>query len=136
MIENQKPIGKGSDRALRDYLGFLAWCAPAAVMATFANVILVPRLNKMIEVTKSGVSESAHLEKFTSFYDLLVSNFWFIGLGVTLLLLAGERATKWWPGNRRKILVVIAWLLNFMTMIGLALVGAIALALVPLLTDS
>ena len=93
----------------------------------------------MIDVTNAEVPETSNLAilvKLTNFYDGFVGNILFVFLGVGAVVSICEVRTKWWSRHRRRMLAIVAWVVNFLVLIGLTLIGTIALALVPIVDDA
>jgi hypothetical protein len=114
------------DRPVRDYLTFVAWCAPALLAAAFTSVVLIPRLNKVIE--RSPDDQLSDIGKILSVLpDILFFHSRIILLIVVVIFVILELTAQWWPRWRRVCLMTVAWLVNLATLIGLCLLAATAL---------
>lgn len=116
--------GKKGGRPLLDYLTFVVWSAPALLAAAFAQIFLVPRLKKVIEHSPTNSDTMEDVGKIVTVLPEILffhSRTLLIVVGVLIVIL--ELAAKWWPPRRKTGLMVVAWLVNVATLIGLSLLA-------------
>lgn len=123
------PIMKpGAEPAWRTYLGAGAFLVPALLVWVFANLVMLPRVEKIWEM--AGLSDS-RAQWLIDLSRGLSNNLNFVAMGVGAVFVFLELRWSRWPRYRSGTIWTATFLINSAVLIGMVMICICATLAVP-----
>ena len=128
------------NKITRDYGSFVVWMAPLLFAVVFANIFLIPKVEKYLDESQLPIAEGSFLQNCVSFlmffvqiYRFVAGSFWIvIPVAIGLIVLAEFRFNGW-QKHREKILRTGNFLLMLIVITCLLLMSIVLIAVAPTL---